>query len=156
MGIVFFTVCLLSTLLVQLKSPPFVKSPTKLLAWMLQVFDECHHTQHNHPFNRVASKYRDLPAPQRHSLQVCCRVTAELTCCTYAVVYLQLCHHAITIRSVRIPQYDVGRLAVNTMALLMQPASSQKCLCKSATLVLLLSCLHCICMFDNGTNASTE
>ena len=141
----------------QLKSPPFVKSPTKLLAWMLQVFDECHHTQHNHPFNTVAGKYRDLPAPQRHSLQVCCHVTAELTCWTCAVVYLQLCHHAVAIRSVRMPQYGMGRLAVYTMKLLLQPASSQKYLCKSGVLPLLLTYLHCcLCMFDNGTNASSE
>ncbi len=43
--------------------------------WM-QVFDECHHTQNNHPFNKVALKYRQLTHQQQSCLQVSYSVTA--------------------------------------------------------------------------------
>jgi len=36
----------------------------------MQVFDECHHTQNNHPFNKVALKYRQLTDQQQSYLQV--------------------------------------------------------------------------------------
>ncbi|DBB05724.1 TPA: hypothetical protein ACH3X1_012325 [Trebouxia sp. C0004] len=41
-----------------------------LQAFDLMVFDECHHTQNNHPFNKVALKYRQLTDQQQHCLQV--------------------------------------------------------------------------------------
>ncbi|KAL0044320.1 hypothetical protein WJX82_011427 [Trebouxia sp. C0006] len=41
-----------------------------LQAFDLMVFDECHHTQNNHPFNKVALKYRQLTHQQQSCLQV--------------------------------------------------------------------------------------
>ncbi|KAA6429036.1 MAG: retinoic acid inducible I [Trebouxia sp. A1-2] len=40
-----------------------------LQAFDLMVFDECHHTQNNHPFNKVALKYRQLTHQQQSCLQ---------------------------------------------------------------------------------------
>ena len=36
----------------------------------VQIFDECHHTLHNHPFKKVAERYQQLPPEQHSKLQV--------------------------------------------------------------------------------------
>ena len=43
----------------------------------LQVFDECHHTQKNNPFNKIAFKYTQLTAEQQAHLQVCHRYVLQ-------------------------------------------------------------------------------
>ena len=51
------------------------------VGFWVQVFDECHHAQNNHPFNKVAHKYSQMTPEQRRQLQVLggtCVLTALL------------------------------------------------------------------------------
>lgn len=62
-----------ATVLAAVKSDemPMTVCSFQAFYYYVQVFDECHHTQKNNPFNKIALKYTQLTAEQQTHLQVC-------------------------------------------------------------------------------------